>query len=68
MAGQIFGLPAAYFEASHPRGTVEELQALLKFDTRSPKYPKFAPILFPDFKEDMRQVFRNLALAQVLSS
>jgi len=68
MAAKIFGLPATYFEPTHPRGTVEELAVLLKFNAQSNKYPKFAPILFPDLKEDMRCVFKNPVLPKVIYS
>ncbi|EGO18550.1 hypothetical protein SERLADRAFT_443889 [Serpula lacrymans var. lacrymans S7.9] len=60
------GYNPEYFAAAYKRDNIHALQTLLKFDTMSKMDPLFPPILFPDFKKDMKRVFKSKIIALVL--
>jgi hypothetical protein len=55
VVAQVFKLPAEYFKANFDRSAVPELQALLKFDTKSTTISKFAPVLYPRGSREVRK-------------
>jgi hypothetical protein len=65
VAPLIFGGNVSCFAANFDRGSESEFQKLLKFNTSSRKYPKLAPILYPDLKKNTKKVFRNPFLVKV---
>ncbi|KIM78821.1 hypothetical protein PILCRDRAFT_90384 [Piloderma croceum F 1598] len=66
IAPLIFGGNASRFAANYDRESEAEFQKLLKFDTSSHKYPKLAPILYPDLKKNAKKLFRCLILVKIL--
>ncbi|EGO19927.1 glycosyltransferase family 2 protein [Serpula lacrymans var. lacrymans S7.9] len=67
-AGIIYDLPEHVFETTFDRSTVPELRALLGVDDnrKDAKYPMFPPVLFPNFKVDMKYIFGNPIIAKIL--
>ena len=65
IAPLIFGGNASRFAANYDRKSEAEFQKLLKFDTSSRKYPKLAPILYPDLKKNAKKLFRCSILVKV---
>jgi len=65
IAPLIFGGNMSRFAANFDRGSEPDFQKLLKFDIGSCKYPKLAPILYPDLKKNAKKIFRNLFLVKV---
>jgi hypothetical protein len=64
-ASEIFALPSMYYTVDYKRADVAEFQAKLKFPG-AVGYSKFAPVLFPDGKRDMKKLFRCVELTKVM--
>lgn len=65
-ASEIFSHPSTYYTVDYKRADIAEFQAKLKFPGTI-GYSKFAPILFPDGKRDMKKLFRCVELTKVMS-
>jgi len=61
----IFGGNVSCFAANFDHGSEPNFQKLLKFDTSSRKYPKLAPILYPNLKKNAKKIFHNPFLVKV---
>ena len=65
-ASEIFSHPSTYYTIDYKHADIAEFQAKLKFPGTI-GYSKFAPILFPDGKCDMKKLFRCVELTKVMS-
>jgi hypothetical protein len=65
IAPLIFGGNASRFAANYDQESEAEFQKLLKFDMSSCKYPKLAPMLYPDLKKNVKKIFRTSILIKV---
>jgi hypothetical protein len=63
-AHEIFGQPSKYYAVEFKREDIQDFQAKLKFPGQS-DYKKFAPILFPDGKRDLKNLFKSVELTKV---
>lgn len=63
-ATEIFSYPSKYYKTDCKREDIPAFQAKLKFPMDK-KYPKFAPILFPEGKRNMKKLFRCIELTKV---
>lgn len=63
-AGEIFSNPSKYYNVDYNRETLESFQGKLKFPGDT-KYTKYAPILFPEGKRNMKKLFRCVELPKV---
>jgi|SRR5882762_4357774 len=61
----IFGGNVSRFAANYDQESEAKFQKLLKFDTSSHKYPKLAPMLYPDLKKNAKKIFCTLILVKV---
>jgi hypothetical protein len=67
-AHEIFGQPSKYYAVEFNREDIQDFQAKLKFPGQENSgYNKFAPILFPDGKRDLRNLFMSVELTKVNS-
>ena len=64
-ASEIFSHPSIYYTVDYKRMDIVEFQAKLKFPG-AVGYSKFAPVLFPDGKRDMKKLFRSVELTKVM--
>ena len=65
-APEIFSHPSIYYSVDYTRADIAEFQARLKFPGAI-GYSKYAPVLFPDGKRDMKKLFRSVELTKVMS-
>jgi hypothetical protein len=65
-ASEIFSHPSIYYTVDYKRADIAEFQARLKFPGTI-GYSKYAPVLFPDGKRDMKNIFRSVELTKVKS-
>jgi hypothetical protein len=65
-ASEIFSLPSIYYTVDYNRESIAEFQAKLKFPGTN-GYSKYAPVLFPDGRRDMKKLFRCVELTKVMS-
>ena len=63
MAHKIFGQPSKYYAVDFKCEDIKDLQSKLKFPEED--YKKFAPILFPDGKCDLKKLFKCFELTKV---
>jgi hypothetical protein len=63
-AHEIFGQPAKYYAVDFKHEDIQDFQSRLKFPGQE-NYKKFAPILFPDGKRDMKKLFKCIELTKV---
>jgi hypothetical protein len=63
-ASEIFSHPSKYYHVDFKRDDLESFQAKLKFPGDT-KYSKYAPILFPEGKRNMKKLFRCVELTMV---
>ena len=63
-ASDIFSHPSKYYQVDYKREDLQNFQEKLKFPGDT-KYMKFAPILFPEGKRNMKKLFRCVELAKV---
>jgi hypothetical protein len=61
----IFGGNVSRFAANYDRESEAKFQKLLKFNTSSRKYPKLAPMLYPNLKKNAKKIFRTSILVKV---
>ena len=64
-ASEIFSFPSKCYYVDFKREDLESFQAKLKFP-RDTKYSKFAPVLFPEGKRNMKKLFWSPELPKVL--
>jgi hypothetical protein len=65
-AHEIFGQPLKYYAVDFKREDIQDFQAKLKFPGQeNSDYKKFAPILFPDGKHDLKKLFKSIELTKV---
>lgn len=62
-AHEIFGQPSKYYAVEFKREDIKAFQEKLKFPGQD--YKKFAPILFPDGKRDLKKLFKTVELTKV---
>jgi hypothetical protein len=65
IAPLIFSGNVSHFATNYDQESEAEFQKLLKFDTNSRKYPKLAPMLYPDLKNNAEKIFCTLILVKV---
>jgi hypothetical protein len=63
-AHEIFGQPSKYYAIEFKREDIQAFQSKLKFPGQA-NYKKFAPILFPDDKRDLKKLFKRIELTKV---
>lgn len=63
-AHEIFGQPSKYYAVEFKREDIQAFQSKLKFPGQE-SYKKYAPILFPDGKRDLKKLFRCVELTKV---
>jgi hypothetical protein len=66
-AHEIFGQPSKYYAVDFNREDIPAFQNKLKFPgPENSGYKKFAPILYPDGKRDMKMLFKSIELTKVI--
>jgi hypothetical protein len=65
-ASEIFSHPSKYYNVDFKREDLKSFQAKLKFSGDT-KYSKYAPILFPEGKRNMKKLFRCVELPKVIT-